>query len=231
MLDFIEKYDNLFILISFILMFLFIILLVFVIFRNRTKKQKEWPYQELKSVKKEEKLKVAKWKFLKGKFSLSFIRDRLKAKYSRDTLIINMQIAPNEFESFVVSEKDDKFTYKHGQYVIDKDLMEYNKSFRMNMLNYVKGVSIPIKKAIDKEAIKQSIINQDQDIQISINSNSLKQFVKRKISEGVMESGFEDIFLKKIQFIMYIVLGVTAIHFLLFVYGSGMLQNIKIPGL
>ena len=166
-----------------------------------------------------------------GKFSVNYWKEHFKEKYFASKIVlINMELVNGFHRSFIVIEKEGGFTFRDKKYVFDDDSKYYNMDAKLYCFDFHENLVLPIKRKIPVTAIKKTIESTDGiDIEYAINPSTLQRFMTAKIAEGVMKGTMLDEFLRKLQMFIIVIMIAVLAHLALFVYGSGMLNNIQIP--
>jgi len=145
-------------------------------------------------------------------------------------MLINMELANGFHRTFLVRQKDDNFKYDDKVYIIDNELKYYNLDSRLWQLDYHENLTIPVKRKIPLTEIQKSIATGKlNSIETATNPALIEKFVTSKITESLMKGGQFVEFLKQFRFYIVVIMIVSIIHLGLFMYGSGMLSNIRIP--
>jgi len=107
-------------------------------------------------------------------------------------------------------------------YIIDSKLWCYD---------YHENFTLPIKRKIPLTHIKKSLEHSNiSEVEYATNPSTLERFTISKIAEGIMKGQAIDEFMKQIRLLLIIAMVTAVIHLALFMFKSGMLQSIKIPG-
>jgi F0F1-type ATP synthase assembly protein I len=69
------------------------------------------------------------------------------------------------------------------------------------------------------------------EVEYASNPATLEQFIVSKIAEGIMKGAALDEWMRQIRIMLIITMIGVIIHLLIFMQKSGMLSQIKIPGL
>ncbi len=154
-------------------------------------------------------------------------------KYHPGTIIlINMELTNGLHRSFVVREKEEGFIFRGKKYLFDNELKYYNIDARLYAFNYHEGLVLPVRMKIPVTQIKKTLESTEEiDVEYAINPSTLQRFMTAKIAEGIMKGTQLDAFMRKLQMFLIVTMIAVLVHLALFLYGSGMLQNIRIPGL
>lgn len=158
---------------------------------------------------------------------------KIKAKFFKKRIyLINMELRNGYATSFLIIPKEDGFTFMDSKYVIDPAMAYPHVDAKTYALDYHQDFSLPIKKKIDVNLLKTTVeASGTTEIELATNPSVLERFQQAKIAEGVMKGQQIDEYLKAQKLWIIVTAVVVVIHFMLFVYGSGMLSNIKIPGI
>lgn len=178
---------------------------------------------------------ITEYKLLKGKSKLSwdYWRTWYLDKYQPGkTVLINMELTNGFHKLFTIKEKDEGFIFRGKKYLFDDDSKYYNLDTKLYVFDYHEQIALPFKRKIPVTQIKKTIESTDEiDIEYAINPSTLQRFMTAKIAEGIMKGTQLDEFMKKLQMFLIVTMVTVLIHLALFLYGSGMLQNIKVPGI
>ncbi|KKM79304.1 hypothetical protein LCGC14_1351230 [marine sediment metagenome] len=167
----------------------------------------------------------------KSKRTIRYWRDlMLDRRHPDKTMLINMEMVNGFHRTFIIKNKENRFKYGGRIYLIDNDLKYYNLDSKLYQLDYHENLTIPVKRSIPVEQIRKSIQSSSIVPVQATNPALIEKFTQSKILESLMKGGQFMDSLRKFSFYLIILLSISAIHLLLFVYGSGMLDNLKIPG-
>ena len=72
-------------------------------------------------------------------------------------IVVDMQLNTGDFEFFVVKTQKRKFELFGKMYLVDDNMLTYNRSFKMYVGKYHENLSIPIKQHIPVDAIKEQM--------------------------------------------------------------------------
>lgn len=194
-------------------------------------KIKEIKIKPQKEIKKEEVNKSFNILKTKSKLSLGYWKGFFMDKYFPEKIVlVNMELVNGFHRTFVVKEKEEGFQFNKKKYLFDDDNKYYNMDAKLYSFDYHEGITLPIKRKIPVTDIKKVIESTEGiDVEYAVNPATLQRFMTAKLAEGVMKGTQLDEFFRKIQMFLIITMVAVLIHFALFVYGSGMLQNIKVP--
>lgn len=151
---------------------------------------------------------------------------------SRSTYLINMELRNGMSDLFIVFAKKDKFSYLGGNYIIDNDLKYYVASAKMYCLDYHQNCTIPIRRKIPFNDINKTIDNlTGLEIETALNPYTLNKFIESSVIEKVMQGHEMSEWMKRMMLILVITCLSSVIMLITFIIKSGMLQNVKIPGI
>lgn len=149
--------------------------------------------------------------------------------YPSKAILINMELLNGFHRSFIMKGDDDGFTFRAKKYLFDDDHKYYNMDAKLYAYDYHEGLVLPIRRKIPLQSIKKTIESSDLDVEYAINPSTLQRFMTAKIAEGVMKGTMIDDFLKKLQMFLLVTMIASLVHLVLFLFASGMLENINIP--
>lgn len=172
----------------------------------------------------------------KGKmdyFDFKFITKKIKEKlYPEKIVLINMELTNGMHKLFMVLENDSGFTWKDKKFLFDVEAKYFCIDAGLWCFDYHEEFSIPIKRQIPVNTIKKVLeASNISEVEYAANPLTLERFAISKIAEGVMKGQQIDEFLKQMKLLIIITMVATIIHLLLFMFKTGMLSNIKIPGI
>tara|TARA_Y100000310_G_scaffold345798_1_gene470097 strand:- start:6330 stop:7136 length:807 start_codon:yes stop_codon:yes gene_type:complete len=200
--------------------------------RQRAEKKIKKQPEEIKIV----DSKINPFNITKSKSILSFSRWKgwfFDKYFTGSIILINMELKNGFHRLFTVREKEEGFVFKDQKYIFDDEMKYYNIDAGSGMYayDYHEALALPLRRKVPITDIKKTIESSSvTDIEYAINPSTLQRFMTAKIAEGVMKGTQLDEFMRKLQMFLIVTMIVVIIHFLLFVYGSGMLQDFKIPG-
>ncbi len=149
--------------------------------------------------------------------------------FPSQALLINMELLNGFHRSFIVKGGDDGIVFRGKQYLFDDECKYYNMDAKLYAYDYHEGLALPVRRKIPLQSIKKTLESADLDIQYAINPSVLQRFLIAKIAEGVMKGTMIDEFLKKLQMFLLVTMIAVLVHLALFLFASGMLENINIP--
>lgn len=144
-------------------------------------------------------------------------------------ILVNMELLNGFHRSFIIKGGDDGYVFRGKKYLFDDDHKYYNMDAKLYAYDYHEGLVLPIKRKIPLQSIKKTIESSDLDIEYAINPSTLQRFMTAKIAEGVMKGTMIDEFLRKLQTFLLVIMVAVLVHLVLFLFASGMLENINIP--
>jgi len=169
----------------------------------------------------------------KSKWSIKYWKSHLKDKwFPQKSVLINMELANGMNRHFLILLKpDNSFRYNKKMYLTDNESKYYVIDSKMWAYDFHEDFALPIKRKIPLIKIKKTLENSKiSEIEYATNPSTLERFTIAKIAEGIMRGQQIDEFFKRIQLLMIITMAAAVIHLILFMIKSGMLQQIKIPG-
>jgi len=169
----------------------------------------------------------------KSKLTLKFWKYHFWHKSSQDKImLINMELRNGQHDTFIIKATNQGFKYKKGYYIFDDELKYYNVGEQLWTLDYHQDCTLPVKRDIPINQIKKALEASNlSEVEYSTNPSVLERFIISKIAEGIMKGQQIDEFLKNLKTWIIIIALSTIIHLILFVFKTGMLKGIKIPGL
>jgi hypothetical protein len=217
-----------------------------------TKKKKSLNTSKVKAVKEEVKTEVVKDKVLirqvesekiepeknlvpfndvaknKSKFTYMYWKNKIKFMNKNRTIIINMELINGMHKTFQVYTNAEGFLFNGGRYVFDESLAYYNIDFRCYCFDFHERFCLPIKKKLPYNDIQEIIDNIGCEIEYATNPITLERFMVSKVAEGVMKGQAFDEFIRRVQMVLIIILVVVMILLILFVWKTGMLENVNL---
>ena len=148
------------------------------------------------------------------------------------TLLINMELRNGMHRTFMIKTSKNSFKFMKGLYLIDTNLKYYKIDSKIWCLDYHQDLTIPVQRKIPIGDIKKAIENSGIcEVESATNPALLQSFVKAEVSEGVMKGAPIDDVLKKITLLLAITAIASIAHLLIFMFKTGMLSSVKIPGM
>jgi hypothetical protein len=168
----------------------------------------------------------------KSKFSFAYWKDKWKRiKHADKIVLIHFELSNGFHRQFLAKEKEGGFNYKDKLYIFDLNFRYYDIDAQLWCYDYHENFTLPIKRSIPIEEIKKYIFNSGvTDVEYATNPSLLEKFIDSKIIEAIMRGAQLDEWMKQMRVLIIITLFVASIHLIIFVFKSGMLQSIKIPG-
>ena len=147
------------------------------------------------------------------------------------TVLINMELLNGMHRTFLIKEVNDGFSYRAKKYIFDSDNKYFNIDAKMYCYDFHESFTLPIKKKIPITDIKKTLEQSElTEVEYATNPATLERFIVARIAEGIMKGQQLDDWMKQIRVMLVVIMIAVIIHLLLFVSKSGMLQQIKIPG-
>ncbi len=167
------------------------------------------------------------------KTSIRYWKDTFKDKFMGNrTVLVNMELSNGFRKIFIVAESEGGFRYRGKRFIFDNESKYYVMDARLYCYDFHEDFSIPIKRVIPVADIKKSIeMSNITEVENATNPATLDRFLKAKIAEGIMKGQQLDIIFRQLKLIGIITMVTTIIYLLLFLFKTGMLQSIKIPGI
>jgi len=196
--------------------------------------------ERLKKLEKENKLSTPtahtikeKPKGIFGIFSIKYWKYKMWWNNSQDKImLVNMELRNGQHDTRIIKTVQQGFKYKGGYYIFDDELKYYNTGEQLWCLDYHQDCVLPIKRDIPVNQIKKALEASNlSEVEYSTNPSVLERFIISKISEGIMKGQQIDEFLKNMKTWVIIIALTGIIHLCLFVFKTGMLKGVKIPGL
>lgn len=146
------------------------------------------------------------------------------------SVLVNMELMNGMHKTWIVIENKGGFIYRGSKYILDSDVKYYNLNAKLYCYDFHEALSIPIKRVIPVKEIIQSVDESSlTEVESALNPSTLQKFIESRIAEGVLKGQQIDDFIRQMRIIMIIILIVGLIHLALFVHGSGMLNDLKMP--
>lgn len=167
------------------------------------------------------------------RFSWPRIRSWYLEKYHPGNIVlINMELTNGFHRLFKIKEKEEGFVFRGKKYLFDDDSKYYNLDTKLYTFDYHEQIVLPFKRKIPVTEIKKTIESTEGiDVEYAINPSTLQRFMTAKIAEGVMRGTQLDEFMKKLQTFLIVTMVASLVHLALFLWASGILQNLKVPGI
>lgn len=148
------------------------------------------------------------------------------------TVLVNMELSNGFRKIFIVAEHEGGFRYRKKRYIFDNESKYYVMDAKLYCYDFHEDFTIPIKRIIPVGDIKKAIENSNlTEVENATNPATLDRFLKAKIAEGIMKGQQLDLVFKQLKLIGIVTMVTTIIYLLLFLFKTGMLQSIKIPGI
>ena len=167
-------------------------------------------------------------KYKKSKLDGKYWLQQIKRRIRQDrTFIINMELNNKFHKTFLITEKN-SFIYQSKEYIIDKDLAYYNVVSKSFCLDYHESFTLPIKRELPTTDILKTLDSEELDSKIiySTNPQNLRHFTKSNVIEQILKSTQLDVAFKRITLIVIVIMIISAIHIMLYMYQSGFFKQI-----
>lgn len=203
---------------------------------SKTRKKKKMntlkSKDKTKDVIKEYNLAVPKQ--IKGiPYEINSIKNRLKEKFlKKRTFLINMELRNGKHTTFLITTKNQYFKYMGSIYVIDTELMYDNINAKHYSLDYHQDFALPIKREIKFKEVQEAIeASELYDVESSTNPSALAKILEANMGEGVAKASSIPDFIKQMKLLLIIGTISSVAMLIIFVFKTGMLSGVKIPGL
>ena len=199
--------------------------------KSNTKKVTKKEVKPLKKIAEEKDLKIASFKKADW-FDLKHYWYILKKQFFPERIItVNMELMNGDHTHLCVLASFEGFKYAGGLYMFDNNFKYFDHAFKTYCYDFHQNLSLPIKRTIDVKAIEKAVSETEDNIQIALNPSTLETCIKARLAESAARAGAEDPTQKKIFWFTLTTLLLSAITAVVILQSSGMLNNIKIPGL
>lgn len=160
-------------------------------------------------------------------------KNTLKEKFFPSRVVlINMELLNGFHKLFLVVEKDNGFRYRKKRYIFDVSSKYYIIDAKLWCYDFHEDFTIPIKRKIPITEIKKGVeLSKLTEVENAVNPATIERFLKAKIAEGIMKGQQLDLVFKQLKLIGIISMLSSVILLILFLFKTGMLQAIKIPGI
>lgn len=167
-----------------------------------------------------------------SKFTLKYWKYRyMDSSHADKTLLVNMELLNGFHKLFLVMESDGGFRYKKKKYLFDNVSKYFVIDAKLWCYDFHEDFVLPIKRIIPISDIKKAIeLSGYTQVENATNPKTLERFLKAKIAEGIMKGQQIDEWFKKMSLLLLVIALTSIIHLCLFLFKTGMLQSIKIPG-
>ena len=159
----------------------------------------------------------------------NMLKDKL---FASKTVLVNFELINGFHKMFIVIEKDDGFKYNGKKYLFDTQSKYFVIDAKLWCYDYHEELTLPIKRIIPVNDIKKAVeLSGVTEVENAINPSTLERFIKARIAEGIMRGQQLDEVLKQLKLIGIISMMSSLILLVLFLFKTGMLQSVKIPGI
>lgn len=168
----------------------------------------------------------------KSKWSISYWRNlQLDRKHPHKTWLIHMEMLNGFHISKIIKVDSNTNTFNlFGKtYIVDNSLKTFNLDSKLYQLFYHESIATAVNKNINVDLITKSIKASKLTPVNQINPYLIEKFIQSKILEGLMKAAAFIETLKKLSFYLILILAIGAIHLFLFIWASGMLDNLNLP--
>jgi hypothetical protein len=155
------------------------------------------------------------------------VMDKVKPEKS---LLIRMELMTGNHVEFMISLFEDRFVYQGRTYIIDETCKYYVASSKCYALDYHQDYSLPVKRHINANKIKDMIRKGGLvEVEEATNPKLLSTFQKSTVMEMMMKAQSQEDFYKQMKLIGILITFIVAAHFLLYLNETGALSNLNIP--
>ncbi len=121
------------------------------------------------------------------------------------TMLMHMELRNGFHTDMLIFASKQAFLYKKSLYIIDDELKYFNVSSKIWCLDYHQDCSLPIKRKIPVDTIKETVeLSGISEVELALNPSVLGRFQKSEVIEGVMKGKQISDVLKKLLFITII---------------------------
>jgi hypothetical protein len=161
-----------------------------------------------------------------------YIKKRIRLWFFEEkSYLIEMELRNGMKTTFVVQDKEGGFRFLGGKYTFDDALKVWHIPSQLFSFKFHQDFTLPIVQKIDMNEINKAISGSNiTDIEYMTNPSVLERFTVSKIAEGIMKGQQLDAFFRQIRLISIINLLISVILLIMFVFKTGMLKSIHIPG-
>lgn len=169
----------------------------------------------------------------RSRWKLRYWRDMLRERmHPEKTILVDMELLNGFHREFLVKEKDGGFRYRKNKYIFDNESKYYKIDSKLWCFDYHENFTLPIKRKIPISDIKKTLEHSNiSEVEYATNPSTLERFIVARIAEGIMKGQQIDEFLKQIRLIIIITMVTVIAHLLIFMFKSGIFQQVKIPGI
>ena len=153
----------------------------------------------------------------KNKFDRFFYPEKFE-----NQIIAHFKLRIGKRVTFKVSVNDrNLFEFLGGMYVVDEKLLRHNKSFGLDELFYIEGISLPIDMTVESDKLTTNLKkhyheNGQQDLTVLLNPHNLRAVVLSDAVQDLAKSDQLDAFLKKLWVGLMIIGIATVVHLVLY---------------
>ncbi len=168
-----------------------------------------------------------------SKFKWKYWKYKIMDKYwPHKTVLVNMELINGFHKLFLVKESDSGFKYDDKKYIFDSDSKYYIIDAKLWCYDFHESIDLPIKRIIPVTEIKRALEHsQLTEVEYATNPATLERFIVARIAEGIMKGQQLDEALRRLLLVCIIAAISSTVMLILFVVKSGMLKQIKIPGM
>jgi hypothetical protein len=158
--------------------------------------------------------------------SVEGIKQKLVKANDSKCILINMEMNNGFFRTFLINEKEGSFEINKRTYIIDLNLKYYNLDAKYWCLDYHEALSIPIRRKINVQGIKEAVETADAyDSETATNPSLISTFMRSNIIEQVVKGAELSKWLQAMRLMILVILIAVIIHLILFMFKSGMFSE------
>lgn len=191
--------------------------------RKKAARQKQAAKKRDEAEKKKLKKQLQAYNPLRKRPLITRIKNKIKERKLHTIVLIRMELANGFHKEFLAKIYNNSFIYNNKTYVIDETMKYWIIEARLYAYDYHEKIALPIKRIIDTKKIRDTVksIKEYQDIELSINPSTLKQFVDSEIAKQVLKAGQLDDFMRQMRLIGFITMITVILHIMYYLYQTG----------
>lgn len=158
---------------------------------------------------------------------------KFRRRFRKDRVIVaNIELNNGDAtQVLVVVGPDLMFTYRKCDYIIDDSLKQWNSAYQMFQLDYHQGFSMPIKRKIPLNKIREGFIQAKiENVHYATNPSVLRTFLNSSVIQSSIQSTNITDFFKQIRLLIIVTMFASIMHLLFYLYQSGAFEGLKNVG-
>jgi len=196
---------------------------------NKLKEEKKKKLCKEEEKKKQDKINIEIKKIKLSRNWKEKIQDHFTKKKLGSLCVINMELANGRHRTFYIAEADNSFKWKGNRYIFDPVMKYYNNDFGLYCYDYHEKFNLPIRRVFPINDVKTAIESSSMiESEYATNPSTLERFMNSAIIEMMLRGGAIDKMIKIIVIIISIVALISLIHLILYMYQSGVFENLNI---